>query len=78
MKNVQILCANNEPSNHQYITYERDLSEIITGMSIHFSSSTKPQRTFKITIWSTTRLKLETDFEDVMNNTLFGLEQENI
>ena len=46
------------------------------GTNIDFASSTKPLWTGKITICSTSRLKLLTYFGDITNNTLFNLEQE--
>ena len=43
----------------------------MSGLNRYFASSTKPLRKFKITTCITARLKLETDFKDIMNNTLF-------
>ena len=77
MKNIQMLCANPEAYNHCPIKYNSDLPEIITLLNRYFASSTKPRRKGERTILDTSILKLETDFEDVINNTLFELEQEN-
>ena len=48
------------------------------GLNRYFVSSIKPPWTEKITICSTARMKHETDFEYVMNNTIFDLEHEKI
>ena len=50
----------------------------MTGINRYITESTKPPRTVKRAIWEKSRLKLETYFEDIKNNTLFDLEQENV
>ena len=76
-KNTHISFSNPEASNHWSIKYESYIPDIMTVPNIYFMVKNSP-RTGKETIWVTARLNLETYFEYVMNNTLFGLEQGKI
>ena len=71
--NMHILFSNPEAYDQCTIKYERYIPETMIWIKIYLASLTKPQIKYKRTIWSSTRLKLETDFVYFINNTLFDL-----